>query len=425
MTRFKLVGRIPVEPLDDERMTNIERRIVTGAADAAARRAPVLRAPGWRVAAGVAVAAALVAGAGVVGWSLRDSSTTVTASSEPLQIRTDRERSTIDIGDATITSDPDTAFTVTRPDGGALVTMTRGKVELDVDKRGGRAPLVVAAGDTRVVVVGTRFSVDYGDGTNGVDVRVTEGVVEVEREQQASRVAAGQAWSTERGVVALAELPSRGRGTGVRTSDSSTISDGDTSDGATIADADTTGDDAIEIDTGDAPNVLRDRVASVPDTRTPETRPRDASTTPSTGATTTPRTRPTLDAPDDRYRNIKAAIRSQPLAPVLDVGDSNPASAVAEYRGRLMKPDASHALYSMAVTQHLKLGRNGDALNTIDMYLRRFTKGEHRTAVLWLRVRILCLKTIDAQCRHAAEAFEQHAPDTPAARVAEAIRLSR
>ena len=28
---MKLVGRIPVEPLDDERLTNLERRIVLGA----------------------------------------------------------------------------------------------------------------------------------------------------------------------------------------------------------------------------------------------------------------------------------------------------------------------------------------------------------------------------------------------------------
>ena len=53
---MKLVGRIPVEPLDDERLTNIERRIVVGVVGdargpARARAAPAarVRAPSrWR-----------------------------------------------------------------------------------------------------------------------------------------------------------------------------------------------------------------------------------------------------------------------------------------------------------------------------------------------------------------------------------------
>ncbi|HEY0991793.1 MAG TPA: hypothetical protein VGD80_32290, partial [Kofleriaceae bacterium] len=64
---MKLAGRVPVEPLDEERLTNIERRVVAGAVDSAIRRQD-LRAP-RRHAAQAFAAIALVA-AGVVGWLL-------------------------------------------------------------------------------------------------------------------------------------------------------------------------------------------------------------------------------------------------------------------------------------------------------------------------------------------------------------------
>ncbi|MCW5804815.1 MAG: FecR domain-containing protein, partial [Deltaproteobacteria bacterium] len=156
---------------------------------------------------GFAIAAVAVLIAGVIGWRLRGpGEARVAAAEAPLHIRSDRERATVDLGDATIASDPASAFTVTRPDGGVLVALARGRVELEVQKRGDRAPLVVRAGDTDVIVVGTHFSVDYGDGRGDVDVRVTEGVVRVVHKQKETRLAAGQAWTTRRGLVAIAEL---------------------------------------------------------------------------------------------------------------------------------------------------------------------------------------------------------------------------
>ena len=64
---MKLVGRIPVEPLDDERMTNIERRIVAGAADAAARGEVRAR---WSPMLAAAAVVVVVLGAGAIGWKL-------------------------------------------------------------------------------------------------------------------------------------------------------------------------------------------------------------------------------------------------------------------------------------------------------------------------------------------------------------------
>jgi hypothetical protein len=312
----------------------------------------------------------------------------------------------LDIGDARIESDPLTDFTVTRPDGGVLVTMTRGKVELTVGKRGDRPPLVVAAGDTRVIVVGTRFSVDYGDGTNGVDVRVTEGVVKVERLQQETRVAAGQAWTTKRGVVAIAELP--------QNPELPTIEDQ-----AHV-------DDQIEIDVA-TPDVLKDRKSSVPDAKIPTTgvihgsgaaRPtkpevhRDALPTGGSGSAA-------LD--------LRKAVRDVDILPPLQLPGVEPKDAVATYRDIAAKTkgeEASLAFYSIAWMQHMKLGRNGEALKTLDQYLRRFVGGKEYVAALWLRVRILCAKGVDEHCRQAAYAHMHQASGTPSAKVSEALTLA-
>ncbi|HEY0194004.1 MAG TPA: FecR domain-containing protein, partial [Kofleriaceae bacterium] len=191
---MKLRGRVPVEQLADERMTNIERRVVAGAADAAARGRR-----GHRLGGRFVLAAAMVA-AGALGWLAHRPPDAdrgaVLAEQGPVQVDNTGGRAVLDIGDARIASDPATAFDVTRPAGGVLVALRRGLVELDVDKRHGRPPLVVRAGDTDVIVVGTHFTVDYGDGHGEVVVRVTEGVVRVVGRQRETRVAAGQAWAT-------------------------------------------------------------------------------------------------------------------------------------------------------------------------------------------------------------------------------------
>jgi hypothetical protein len=417
----KLAGRIPVEPLDDERLTNIERKIVAGAAEAAARphresrSSPVLA---------LAAAAVVVLGVGAIGWKLGASGlggdggggAAPAAETALIQVHTDEQRATLDIGDAKIQSDPATAFTITRPAGGVLVTMTRGKVALDVAKRGDRPALVVKAGDTEVVVVGTQFTVDYGDGTGDAEVRVTEGVVRVVRHKQETRVAAGQAWTTGRGLVALAELGPR--------------MERDPA-GAVITDPDRRGDDEVEIDMGAAPGVLRDRVAAVPDVRAPQpvagaSRVAAASSGGSGGGLGG-RPRP-LDNPRDPKFGLKALIRSQPVLPALDVGEPDALRAMAEYRQIMMRekgPKEAHAFYSMAVIQALKLGRTGDALTTLAAFKRRAQTSEYYVPALWLEVRIRCLRAINDECRQAADLYIRRAPESPALHVAEKITLSK
>lgn len=400
-----LKGRIPVEPLDDERLTNIERRVVAGAADASAHGRE-LRAPRFGFAMALAIVVAV--GAGFAGWRLRGSgASTPVASAEPVHVDTAGARMVLDIGDARIESDPQTDFSVTRPDGGVLVTMKRGKVELEVDKRGDRAPLVVAAGDTRVIVVGTRFSVDYGDGTGGVEVRVTEGIVRVERLQQEVRLAAGQGWTTTLGRVALAALPS-------------------TKLARAQLPADDREGDAIEIDTT-TPDVLRSRQASVPDAKLPAAQPKkppslggpEITREPAAGGGSS-----TSAAIDLRRAVLQQAVL-KPMETGLRPEESMPKLRDIAYTTR--GKDAAFALYSVAYQQAFKLGRTADALQTIDAYTRRFSGTEYKDtyqAALWLRVRILCAKTFDDRCRQAAYAHMHQAAGTPAAAISEALTLA-
>jgi hypothetical protein len=382
----KLHGRIHVEPLDDERLTNIERKVVAGAAD---RLAEPVRAPRRYLAF---AAAALAAGvAGVVGWKLRGDDVAPVAP-EPAQVavHTDAKGSTLDIGDARIDSGPDTAFVVTRPAGGVLVEMTRGKVELSVGKRGDRPPLVVRAGDTDVVVVGTKFTVDYGDGAHGVDVQVSEGVVRVASKKLETRVAAGQHWRSSEGLVAAAEPVKP-----VKPVD-------------------------VPVPPPVVPDIhLHDRVAAVPEPAKPVTPP-----TPPVVRDLRPRPAPIVETREPHHGDLKAEIISQPVEPPLDIGVRDVTEAMSRYRITVLgekNEGAATALYSMAVLQHLRLGRDGDALRSIDAYERAYPAGKEIRSALWLRLRILCRVAIDEQCRQAAVTYQRKAVDGPAFRVAERI----
>src|SRR5262249_16070446 len=140
---------------------------------------------------------------------------------------------------------------------GIVVAMRRGKVDVEVAPRGERPPLIVRAGDTDVIVVGTHFAVDYGDGSGEVDVRVYKGAVRVVHQQQETRVAAGQGWTIRTGLVATSD---RNR---IAPPSSATHGDG----GSTMR----AGDTAIAI--GPMPDVLHDRKAAVPDAPAVSTAP--------------------------------------------------------------------------------------------------------------------------------------------------------
>ena len=386
---MKLVGRIPVEPLDDERLTNIERRIVSGAV------AQPVRAP--RRWLGLAAAATAACAAGAIGWTLHRSEPMLVETSAPVAVHTEERRSVLDIGDATIDASEATAFVVTRPGGGVLVEMSRGRVELEVGKRHGRPPLVVRAGDTDVIVVGTHFSVDFHDGTGDCDVQVTEGVVRVVRKQKEVRVAKGEAWHARDGQVVAAldtigAVPPRAAA-------------------------------PVEIDMSKAPDVLHDRVAAVPEGQLPSA-DKPHATAPHGIQRPEEIARPAHRVtPVETALDLRAEIKQVPLAPPLDVG-LDAEESVAKYRtisNTSHRDEASHALYSLAVVQHTKLGRNADALATLDVYMRRFEGASDYAAALWLRVRISCLRAIDAQCHQAAYTYINKVPDGDARHVAQVL----
>jgi hypothetical protein len=403
----KLLGKVPVEQLDDERLTNIERRIVAGAADAAMRA----HAPRSRWFVGAAAMTMAAAAALVVGWKLGTARTPapIVGEAEPLRVETTAEHAKLDIGDARIESNPATVFAVTRPGTGVLVELTRGRVELDVDKRGDRDPLVVRAGDTDVIVIGTHFTVDCGTSLcseGEVDVRVTEGVVKVVRRSQPKddvRVAAGQTWKTTRGLLAVTEAQA--------------------ADAAQIASTEVspaTGE--IEIPLGDGPDVLKGRTAAVPTERAKPTL-RDPVPTP---VTKKPARDPAGQGSSAAPISLPVLIKNQPFAPAADIGEPDASKAISQFRqlSTGFGEDASRALYSMAVLQATKLGRTEDALRTLDLFMRRFAhKTEHADA-LWLRVRILCTRAIDERCRQAAYTYMHEVPGTPAAAIAERITVT-
>jgi TolA-binding protein len=346
-----------------------------------------------------------------------------------VRVNTAGERSLLDIGDARIESDLGTDFTVTRPDGGVLVTLQRGMVELTVDKRGKRAPLVVAAGDTRVIVVGTKFSVDYGDGSDGVDVRVTEGVVKVEHAQNEVRVAAGQAWTTKRGVIALAELPFAMPADRVAMAQQPKLPTPE--DGPTIKDPTKKPAEAIDINT-DTPDILKKRESSVPDSKIPTTGVHNGSnakkpTGPELGV------RPQPSTGGSGSMDLRKQVLSEEVLPPLDVGEATAEQSISKLREKafnvpkgVVGEQASLAHYSIAYLQAIKMGRTDDALTTLEQYVRRYNNGgKEYKAALWLRVRILCTKgEINDRCRQAAFTYMHQAAGTHAAKVAEALTLS-
>lgn len=86
---------------------------------------------------------------------------------------------------------------------GILVVLERGSVDCEVAPRRGRPAFVVQAGDVRVRVVGTRFSVRRA-GEREVRVSVDHGAVEVTRAGSTTLLRDGESWPPE---AALAPPP--------------------------------------------------------------------------------------------------------------------------------------------------------------------------------------------------------------------------
>jgi len=381
----KLSSKIPLEPLDEERLTNIERRIVVGVSERAPERVP---RRGFAVAATGMLA---VAAAALIGWKLH----TVPAI-EPVAITPQHfavvNGSTISIDGATLGGTA--SYDVTRTPARVEIQMQHGSLELAVMHDPHRS-LVIHAGDTEIEDIGTKFRVDF-DGASTIAVRVTEGEVQVTRRGQVARVSAGHAWTTEDGLVTLA----------VRDAPK-VIAAGDSVPVVSLVPV-----------VPQVPHVLH-----VPVVRQPPVHHVEPGVPPPV-----PEHHAPVVAAVDPYVELRTAIRSVPLelAPTID-GHTDAATEIAKlkkiaYSPTTLGPEASAATYQIAVLLYRPLGQDSEALNTLEMYRRRFAGGKEMHAAQWLRVRIECSHTVDEACRRAAYSYQHEVTSGLASDVA--IRIT-
>ena len=380
---MSLRERIPVQQLDDERLTNIERNLVVRVSE---MRQPAARSRRGLVWAGAAFA---VAAAAVLGWKLHAPQVPAPELAQTFAIETHGDRQAIELGDATVASAPATRVDVARTSHETVITMTRGTLDLSVVHRADRR-FVIRAGDTEIEDVGTKFTVAF-DGTSHVDVRVAEGEVSVTRQRRTEHVTAGHAWSTDGGLVAIAETPPP---------------------------APVTPPPVVAA-------VERPHVPVAPPVR-PHHVVADTPAEPVLGE----HVEHTAHAPvaADPYVDLQQAIRRQPIEfdPHID-GKTDAMNRIAQLKKLAYAPppagaEASASLYEIAVLLHRPLGQDAEALRTLDMYERRFTGGREKRAALWLRVRIVCSHAIDDECRKAAYSYQHEAPSGAATDVA--IRIT-
>lgn len=363
---MKLQGRIPVEPLEDERLTNIERNLVVAVSE---MRAPAQHAPRRLLAFAGAMAA--VAVAGFVGYKLRGGGA---QQGEPHAQTFAMVDSTVKFGDAEITSAKGTEIAVTREPTSTRVKMARGRLDLHVDHKADRL-FVVNAGDTIIEDIGTRFSVDY-DGKNHVEVRVTEGEVKVKRAGKEFRITVNEAWTTEDGETTIAMLDEKlavAAGTHIAV--------------ATPDPSDNSGQPHVP----DVANVGSAGSGSAG----------------SAGSNAGSGARPKAGKTD-----AKKAVADVPLQPQ-DVGTTDPAAAKAKYlelvRNMQEGEDRARILYSIAVMEH-RQKKDKEALHSLSGVLKR-NGGEAYKDALWLELRIRCLKAFDDECRGAAARYVRKFPD--------------
>ena len=177
-----------VPPLGDSALHRIERGVFA-TLDARPLDAGETRAPRRRVLA-LAMAGAAAAGALFVTRVGRDGRHG-DAPSARAQISTTTSGSHIAITGATLDVAPQSAVSFGGGrDGAVVVVLDRGTVTCEVAPRSKAAPFIVEAGETRVTVIGTRFSV-HRVGTHAT-VTVEHGLVEVADTDMTELVHAGE-----------------------------------------------------------------------------------------------------------------------------------------------------------------------------------------------------------------------------------------
>lgn len=382
---MKLQGRIQVEQLDEERLTNIERKLVVAVSD---MRAPAERTSRRTLAfAGVVMAIAV---AGFVGYKVRPSAV-ATPSDEPqtLAINTDKTN-TIRLGDTQLTAGPGTDVVVERTRKRVVIAMNRGTLDMVVAHDPSRL-LVVRAGDIEIEDVGTHFTVEY-DGGSKLAVRVTEGEVMVKRAGKHETISAGFAWTTDMGRLAIAALD--------RTNIVAVAPTAPTTAPAVPA--------VPAVSAVVTPPVAAGSAAEAPGSATPSVDAGSGSA---------------ASARKPGKSNARVALEKLAIEQPLDVGTDDLNTAISKYLelavGMADSQDKTQVLYSMAVMQH-RARQDKAALYTLSAVIKR-QGGKAYHAALWLNVRIECMQRFDDECRQAADLYLRKVPDGVAAGVAQTI----
>jgi quercetin dioxygenase-like cupin family protein len=196
-----------VEPLGDACWKRIENSVFAeldrepGAAPERPARTARVRRPAWALAGFAAAAVAAVIG--LVVLQGRDNEG-AGAAFEPSRIVTADSPARLTLGHAAITVAPQSSLWIRGAESrGVQVMLESGRVDCAVPPRRDRSAFVVQAGDVRVEVVGTRFSVERHGGE--VSVQVSKGVVTVYHDGERIELGAGQSWPAAPGAAGASD----------------------------------------------------------------------------------------------------------------------------------------------------------------------------------------------------------------------------
>lgn len=180
---------LDVEPLPEARYARAERALFDRLAREGNATPPAKRDARWAFAA--IAAAAVIAILVWRPWATR--APVVAAAPSPSHMVTEATSSHVTLGENDLDLGPETSLVSTGDDElGVVLVLESGSVTCHVAPRHGRPPFVVQAGDVRVTVKGTRFTVTR-NGT-AVSVSVESGVVDVNGDGTLTELTAGGRW---------------------------------------------------------------------------------------------------------------------------------------------------------------------------------------------------------------------------------------
>lgn len=358
-----LRDKIAVEPLDADRVARLERNLMT----AYAELSPSVQAPRRSRLKPVLVTAtaALVAAAALALVWLRGTRAELTSQVQaPTRVATGDTPSRLELADSAIDVGAHTTLDLFKDVSGTLVVLRTGRVDCEVEPLADRAPFVVRAANVKVTVVGTVFSVErHGD---DVKVAVRRGKVRVERQAGDAEVvfvAAREQWDATSGkTTTVAAAPTK------------------TAAPTTAADDD---HPALGKRNARTPRVAKRRA------------PRRH-----VGKRRAPRQPKKRQTDETKQLTLPTAGLPMPMAGT---------AAELERRRYGDSANAERAAYSAAY-RHWQQGRRRRALKSLKYYLDRYNSGKHREGALWLKIKILCAKTVGARCRTTAYTYLREFP---------------